>query len=453
MRAIELLTESRGVTARAPGETYVNATDPSDILTIKGIALLPDNDEAYGSIDELNAALDQTIPKNEKRVDDNIKNSSTLAAIVASVTDADGKPQHHIRYIKRIPPEGVHTLWKTINGYKFSQGASKESVPIKPTDLIQDENYRTSQQLAAAISTGVAAQVKGTPNEPLMEVIDQAVKAAMQGSTAPIPGAAPYFNVLQKYSGEYLGPLALISGRFNGGDTPKLLAALEITSLAGSQVMFPSDAQAALIDSMILTSTKQEIQVSSKISTGGGAASSLSGVVTQLTPEMEQRFPKGAEIIKILAEGSSFDGPIQIAKMYSIIDDSDVQTLINMNKNSRNIEDLGTGKLSALTQKQGVAPGTLERPDYRVYFHAMAAIVTAMIPYVNAEPEFKGAMMAALNNNNYVQIITKGVVKGNDVILDYYTKFPAVFRGAPQLYNKNYFATGKPKGRLGFKLK
>jgi len=431
MRAIELLTESRGVTARASGETYVNVSDPSDILTINGIALFPDNSEAYNDVNELNAALDQAIPKNEKRVDDNFKNSSTLAAIVASVTDAQGKPQHHIRYIKRIPPEGVNTLWKTINGYKFSQGASKESVPIKPTDLIQDENYRTSQQLASAISAGVAAQVKGTPND----------------------GAAPYFNVLQKYSGEYLGPLALISGRFNSGDTPKLLSALEITSLAGSQVMFPSDAQAALIDSVILTPTKQEIQVSSKISTGGGAASSLSGVATQLTPEMEQRFPRGAEIIKILAEGSSFDGPIQIAKMYGIIDDSDVQTLTNMNKNSRNISDLGTGKLSALTQKQGVAPGTLQRPDYRAYFHAMMAVVNAMIPYVNAEPEFKGAMMAALNNNNYVQIITKGVVRGNDVVLDYYTKFPAVFKGAPQLYNKNYFATGRPKGRLGFKLK
>ena len=84
MRAIELLTESRGVTARAPGETYVNANDPSDILTINGIALFPDNAEAYSSVDELNAALDQAIPTNEKRVDDNIKNSSTLAAIVAN---------------------------------------------------------------------------------------------------------------------------------------------------------------------------------------------------------------------------------------------------------------------------------------------------------------------------------------------------------------------------------
>ena len=144
MRFNEIIAESRGVTARAPGETYVNATDPSDILTINGIALFPDNAEAYESVDELNAALDQAIPTNEKRVDDNNKNSSTLAAIVANVTDAQGKPQHHVRYIKRIPPEGVHNLWKTINGYKFSQGASKESVPIKPTDLIQDENYRTS---------------------------------------------------------------------------------------------------------------------------------------------------------------------------------------------------------------------------------------------------------------------------------------------------------------------
>jgi hypothetical protein len=36
--------------------------------------------------------------------------------------------------------------------------------------------------------------------------------------------------------------------------------------------------------------------------------------------------------------------------------------------------------------------------------------------------------------------------------MDYYTKYPAVFEGAPKLVNKGYAAT-MAKDRLGFKLK
>ena len=48
--------------------------------------------------------------------------------------------------------------------------------------------------------------------------------------------------------------------------------------------------------------------------------------------------------------------------------------------------------------------------------------------------------------------MAKGKKSGNDVILDYYTKFPAVYEGAPKLSNKGYYSTGQ-NGRLGFKLK
>jgi len=49
-------------------------------------------------------------------------------------------------------------------------------------------------------------------------------------------------------------------------------------------------------------------------------------------------------------------------------------------------------------------------------------------------------------------LVTKANQQGEAVSMQYYTKFPAVFKGAPQLVNKTYFATGQ-KGRIGFKLK
>lgn len=449
MRAFELL-ESRGVTARAPGETYVSDTDPSDILTIQDITVLPNEGaDSYEDMDAMMQAVDSAIPDTNKRVDDNKPNSGTRAAILATVSDKDGNGQTWVRYIRAIPPQGVHTMWKTLNGYKFSQGAEKESVPIKPSDLIPDENYRSADQLAQQIKN--STQGLGDLGEVMNEAIDQ----AMRGQKQPIEGAGKYYNVLQKYGGEYLGPIALMSNHNSvTGDTGKMLQQFGLTDLNGSRVMFPQDTAAELIDSVIQTADGRSIQVSSKISTSGGAASSLSGVYKQMTPEIKQRFPQGSKIIELLATESSTNGPLKVARMLNVIDQADIQAMANLDKRTQNISDLQSERLQQMTQAQGVASGTQDRPDYRVFWHALTAIMNSIIPIVNANEEFQNAMIEVLNNNEYVQLVTKAQkAQGRDAVtLEYYTKFPAVFKGAPQLVNKTYFATGQ-KGRIGFKLK
>lgn len=451
MRATEIIYESRGVTARQTGEKYVSDIDPTDILTIQDITVLPSDSDAFENSEAMLAAVDAATA-NGIRVDDNKANSGTMAAIIATVIDTNKKTQYWVRYIKAIPPQGVHTLWQTLRGYKFGAGAEKESVAIKPADLITDANYRTTDQLANEVVAGVNSLVNGTPDAALAGVIEQAIKFARSGQVAAIANAGKYFNVLQKYGGEYLGPLAIIDGGFTNGDTQKMLQAFGLQSLKGSKVSFPQDKAMELIDSIILTPDNQEIQVSSKISTAGGAASSLSGIVKQLPKEAADRFPRGVEIMNRLGTESAVDGPLYVARMFQIIDDADIAALKNLDKASQNIADLGTARLQQMTQAQGVAPGTLDRSDYRVFFHVLTAVINAVMPLVNADKQFVGAMMAALNNNNYVQVVTKGKQQGDTVSLDYYTKFPAVFQGAPQLVNKSYFATGQ-KGRIGFKLK
>ena len=93
----------------------------------------------------------------------------------------------------------------------------------------------------------------------------------------------------------------------------------------------------------------------------------------------------------------------------------------------------------------------MDNPAYRVYFHALAAIVNQMVIAVNDDEEFGDAMKAALNNNNFLQLLTDVKIRGKDLVLDYTGKYPAVFEGKPVLRNKAYFATGQ-KGRIGFKM-
>jgi len=446
MRAFELL-ESRGVTARNPGETYVSNTDPSDVLTIQDITVLPTEGDAYEDMNAMMDAVEQAIPDTNTRIDDNKPNSGTRAAILATVSDKDGKGQTHVRYIRAIPPQGVHTMWKTLNGYKFSKGAEQESVPIKPSDLVPDENYRSAEQLAQQIKQGTRDLGE------LGEVMEMAVDQAMAGTQQPIPGANKYYNVLQKYGGEYLGPIALMN-RPNSvtGDTAEMMRQFGLNNFAGSRVMFPQDTAMELIDSIIMTQDGRSIQISSKISTSGGAASSLSGIYKQMTPEIEQQFPQGAEIIKLLATESSVNGPLKVANMFGIIDPGDIQAMANLDKRTQNIGDLQSERLQQMTQAQGVAAGTQDRPDYRVFWHTLTAVMNAVIPVVNSNEQFINAMLEVLNNNEYVQLVTKANQQGEAVSMQYFTKFPAVFKGSPQLVNKTYFATGQ-KGRIGFKLK
>ena len=444
----ENISESRGVTARAPGEQYVSDTDPKDVLTMVDVKTIAPDEGAYGSVEELENAIEQVLPSGAKVIQDNKPNSSTRAAVVAELTDASGTPQFWVRYLRQIPPQGIHGTWKTLRGYKFTKGAAGESVPIKPTDLVNDESYKSPQELEKEILNNLNTKLQGD-NEALIPVMKNAMDQARAGTNNPIPGAMPFYNVLVKYGGEYLGPMALIDGGNQKGNTPEMLAAYELDSLKGSKVMFPQDAAFALVDSFIKTPSGQEIGVSSKAHTGGGAASSLSGVSQQLTDEIRSEFPKGAEIIDTLGTQSAINGPLTVAKMFGLINDKDIQEIATLPKGSQDESDIKSPRLKKL---MAVTKSDPTNPAYRVLFHLMAGIVTALIPKVNADPEFKGAMMAALNNNKFVQLMTSGKKAGDAVVLDYYTKFPAVFEGAPSLFNKSYFATGQ-KGRLGFKLK
>ncbi len=451
------LVEGRGLTARNPGETYVNRENPDHVLAVESIEILsPEGEDAFETQEDLLAAIKQKVPG--KFHEDNTVKTQSRAAIIAvfKLQGAEAK-ETWVRYINRIPPGGIHGTWaspttsKFLAQYAYGKAAKQESVPIKPADIITDEGARSAEDLANEVKQKVATQLAGTEHEELSRVITEAVDNALAGRVAPIESPGDYAAVLGKYAGEYLGPIAVLGGGVQKGDISKMMQAMNIDSLAGAQVMFPQSKTEELIDSYFILPNGTRLGVSSKIHKGGGAASSLSGVAKQLNPEINEKFPRGAGVIKKLGTLSAINGPLQVAKDYKIIDQNDIIALDRLDKASRNIDDLGTDRLRKMTHAQGIAVGSENDINYRVLYHAITAVVNAMMPAVNNDTQFKDAMMAALNNNNYLQLITDARASGNTLTLDYYGKFPAVYKGSPKLKNKSYFATGQ-KGRIGFKL-
>jgi len=456
------LIESRGVTARDTGEVYVSTSNPDNTLAIQQILIVkPEDAPAFEDKDQMLAAVSQNIPENATTVEDNKPSTATKAAIIAHCINQNDEDEWHVRYISQVPATGVHGLWKTFNGYQYAKAAKQESVPIKPSDLILDAQPRSMDKLITDLKTNLERSLAGTEHAQLTEVMNKAIDLAAQGRVEPIENGANYLNVIAKYGGEYLGIIAIAKGGMRKGDIDKMLDSMEMPSLVGSTVIFPQDKAEELVDSYLITPNGTKLGVSTKMHKGGGAASSLSGVVKQLNPAIEQKFPKGTKLIKLLGTTSAFSkdprrageiGIVQAAKEYGIINADDIIALTGIDPSTQDVESIKAKNLYTMTKTQGVDPKTLGSPDYRVYFHALAAIANDLIIAVNKDQEFADAMMAALNNNNYLQMLTDVRKRGDAITCDYYGKFPAVFEGKPVLYNKVYYATGQ-KGRIGFKLK
>jgi len=463
MRFSEIkIIESRGVTARDTGEIYVSDSDPNQTLAIQQILVVkPEDAPAFEDQDQMLDAVSQNIPENAITVEDNKPNAGTKAAIIAHCINQDNEDEWHIRYISQVPATGVHGLWKTFNGYKYAKSAKQESVPIKPSDLILDANARNMDQLINDLKTNLEKTLANTEHSELTETMNKAIDLAAAGKVEPIENGANYLNVIAKYGGEYLGIIAIAKGGMRKGDIDKMLDAMNMPTLVGSEAIFPQDTAEELVDSYLITPNGTRLGVSTKMHKGGGAASSLSGVVKQLNADIEKKFSKGSKLIKLLGTTPAFAkdpskagriGIVQAAKEYGIINDEDIVSLTTIDPSTQDVETIKAKNLYNMTKSQGMDPKSANSSDYRVYFHALAAIANDLIIAVNKDQNFADAMMAALNNNNYLQMLTDVRKRGDAITCDYYGKFPAVYEGKPVLYNKVYYATGQ-KGRIGFKLK
>lgn len=416
---------------------------------------------AFDSVQEMLDAVDQNIPQGAVKVEDNKPTAKSRAAIIAHTINQDNEDEWHVRYVEKIPAAGVHGLWKTFNGYQYAKAAKQENVPIKPADLIPDDNPRSMDQLITELKTNLERKLAGTEYSDLIQILSTAIDLAAQGAIEIIPNSADYANVISKYGGEFLGIIALAKGGVRKGDIEKMLNAMNMDSLVGSEVIFPPNKAQELIDSFLITPNGTQLGISTKIHEGGGAASSLSGVAKLINADIARKFPKGAKIIRLLgtAAAGSKDptqapnlGIVIAAKEYGLINDEDISSLANIDPGATDIEVITAPNLKRMTKSQGIDPRTINNPSYRVWYHALAAIANDLIITVNKDQEFKDAMMAALNNNNYLQMLTDVRKRGDGITIDYYGKFPLVFKGSPVLSNKVYFATGQ-KGRIGFKLK
>lgn len=444
-----IIDESRGVTARVAGERYINDKDPKDYRVIQAIDVIkPKASPAFNTADDLKKAIKKFVPAGATIVDDNKHGSDLRAAIVARVSTPSDDVEYWIRYIKAVPPTGVHKMWQTLRGFSYDNPRSaSEKIKLKPSDLIKDESPKNLQELATEIMTSIEAM----GDEALADAMRQAIGHAVKGDDIQIKNGVNFATAISKYAGEYLGAMVLMSGKLIKGDIKKAMEALDIKTLKGSKITFPQARLQELYDSTLTTSDGKTLQISTKMhKTGSG--SSLSGVVKQLSNEIEQQYPRGAKVLRMLGgEVSGAAGVLKAAQAYKIISSSDAKEVSSMDLGSKNPNIIISPRLKELLKGQKVTAGAPKRPGYTIRRHLMAAIANRTIQVINKDDEVLKTLMLALNNNNYLQIVTETSISGKDVNMKFYTKYPTEFSGKPQLQNAAFWSTGE-QGRIAFSL-
>lgn len=456
------ITESSGVTNRNPGEIYISDENPDNHLVLVQVYLLPADDPAYATHEEMIAAVKDSVPTGEELIEENKPKSNQKAAILAHWSDHEGVDQYRVKYVQNFDT-GPHNKYIRPNGYKYAKSAQQESVPIKPADLI-DPSPRPVAQLGPEIKKSLDTNLAGTEYNDIIPVLTTAVELAERGQVSPIEDSAKYANVIAKYAGEYLGVIGIIQGGIRKGDFDKAMEFLGNPNLSNALVSFPDDKAGELIDSELQLPGGETIGISTKMKKGGGKASSLSGVYALMTDEIRQQHPESAEYLELLATAPATTknisqveslGIMRVASKLGILSEADFDAIKNLSSGSRDIEELqGNNNIYKITKQQGVDPKSYNSPAYRVMFHCWAAVANEVIKEMNGPKykDFRDLIKSCLANNNYIQFLTDVRKSGDKISLDYTSKFPAVFDGEPKLFNANYYATGQ-KGRLGFKLK
>jgi hypothetical protein len=456
------INESSGVTNRQPGELYVHTTDPDNHLVLQRVYLLPPNKIAYETAEDMINAVKENIPPGEKLIEENKPTNGTKAAILVHWTDHQGNDEWRVQYTRDFS-RGPHGKYMRPAGYVYAKSAQQESVPIKPSDLI-DASFRPVTELGDKIKQNLGVKLSGTSYEDLTGIISQAIDFAKNGTVSPIDNGAKYANVIAKYAGEYLGVIGIVQGGIRKGDFDKAIKQLDIQSLAGAQVSFPDDKAGELIDSILRLPGGVDIGISTKMKQGGGKASSLSGVYKLMTDEIRNESLEAAELLEALATAPARPryphqvdqvGIIIVAVKLGILDKLDIDVFKGLPWESKNINDLKKSpNLFNLTSTQGLQPKSQNSPSYRVFYHALGAVANKVIGVLNGpqHKEFRNLIKKCLANNNYIQFLTDVRKSGDNITIDYTSKFPAVFDGEPKLENAAYWATGQ-QGRLGFKLK
>jgi hypothetical protein len=455
-----ILTESRGLSARTPGEVYARSggTSSDDKITFQNLTFYPEVG-SFDTTEEMMAVFDQLEQSVGHPIEKvNQPNARLKAFGIAAFNTAVGT-RYLAKFAQDIKPVRTQNTFfqtKDIPG-NFSQTdarGSKEKAGYKPSDVLTEFKSQTPDSILAQIGAKfgeqsaeyrAAATIMNSPKFPV----------AVDGESMDFKGFRDYFC-------EMLQPTVLINGGQVKGNAAKAAELFMGTNgFSDCVVSFNQNVSGELYDSLLISPEGKQIKLSSKGAKGAMASSvNLLTAVRELEAagmtQFAQNYPEVIAILKTIHNGDHNSGPLNLAVQFGIIAEDEIPQVMSL-KQYAGVKNFDIGQVPiSKNLKQIYKDRTADDPSKVVPLnHLVSSIAYKVCNEINMKTNFSDAAADILNNSAFVQMYTDATKSkdGQFIIQGFTTVWPSkLFTEVTLEAQKSYSSTSSSAGKLVFNI-
>jgi len=454
---IDNLTESRGLSARNPGEVYSRGDSADDKIIFQGLTFYPEVG-SYANSQEMIDAFTQLQDRLGREIEQvNRPNARTRAFGIAEFDTAVGR-RYLAKFAEEIKPVRTQNTFfqtKDIPG-GFSQTdarGSKEKAGYKPSDVLTEFKSQTPESILAQIAAKFGEQS------------DEYRAATIIASTDRFPVSVPAGNMdftgFRDYFCEMLQPIVLIRGIPVKGNAAK---AAEIfmgqDGFAGSVVSFNQNVSGGLYDSLLISPEGKQIKLSSKGAKGAMASSiNLLTSVRELEAagmtQFRKQYADVIEILETIDKGDHNSGPLALAVEQKLITPAEVAEIMSL-KQYAGVKDFDIDSINISKNLKKIYKDRKADDPAKVVplNHMVASIAYKVVNHINMTTNFSDAAADILNNSAFVQMYTEAKnAKTEFIIQGFNTVWPSkLFTEVTLEAQKSYSSTSSSSGKLVFNI-
>jgi hypothetical protein len=399
----------------------------------------------------------------------NIVNNNGRAALITLWKNSRGQTVAYVKLFNTKSAGAVPFFWSNSDfardtGFSIQDSVQQKSdLNLKPSTIVGTGEDMTLEEIVEQIESNLPTHTE-IPEEVRSQSI-QLIKNVYAGFDTPVANAAQYSVSYEVDLGETVAPIALLTGHFVSGSyrevEEQLLKPLGASWKTIESVGYPMNDREVLVDSFLNIDHDTHIGISSKDGKGGAAAS-----ITSLTTAIERnperyedmvntkKFKYLFNVMKVLKEKSAEDGPLDLGVIYKIItkeERDEIKKAIgdpHMDK-----KQLSKGLKTLL--KNPITQPNLNSPNYTVGYHLLTIVAHTVTDHLNKNYNIVTEFFKEiLSRSNMIQVKTsmKKAADGAS-FSNFNVIWPPVFTGKVKFFSrKNYSASGRPGGKICFKI-
>jgi hypothetical protein len=451
-----LLTESRGISARRPGEEFVSNTNSNNVIYFDSVVFYPEDGGQYSSYEEMSSDLEKivnAIPNADVDLIGNFKKSD-LAFGVAIFKHPSGRNLAFVKPFSQLNSDPTQNKWDNqtgIPGYRYnSKAAAKTQAGLTPQDILTNQENLSISDIVKQI------EIKFGNASPLVRVANDVASAKPFPISIDAP-AGISFTAFRDYFCELLHPIALQVGLYTGNAGDAAMRFLGQNAFDKTLINFGKDKTEGLSDSVLVSGSGNKIKVSSKGSKGADAsAKNLLDTVDDLSKTDKKLAKKHQEIIGMLRsmiQAGQAGAPLLLGEKFNIIDKTDADIISNLRGTRPGPLEVFIKSLPPTLKELALGRTTKDVKNVNIYFHLVAAVAHKVADHINKETNFSQAASEILNNGALIQVYTKASESGGKwIINDFKAVWPGtIVSGVEFKASKTYYSTDI-KGNFTFKI-